>query len=152
MTENHLILSLVLAMLLISCGKQSHGIGSNDNQKINAAITQIMQKDNLKEQKKGYSTLLKFANSGNPEAMNQIAQFHITPSLSGKIIQPSQAEAEKWFIRAAEAGHRPSQVALGFYYRGAHGFENNKQKSCHWLRKADDGENIGIKTALQICP
>ena len=60
----------------------------------------------------------------------------------------SEAEAAKWYIRAAEQGHTRAQYTIGAMYLYGEGVIFNKKEAEKWLRKA--AQNGHAKAQMEL--
>jgi hypothetical protein len=70
---------------------------------------------------------------GSLSAQHDLAAFHATDDTLGV---KDEAEAVKWYTRAAESGHGPSQYDLGFMLLLGEGTEKDVAGGLRWMRKA----------------
>ncbi len=71
------------------------------------------------------------AQAGNPDAQYIVGTSYYAGKPSGKVLA-GQTEAAKWFRKAAEQGHAPSQMILGKLYYKGEGVEKNWVESYAW--------------------
>jgi TPR repeat protein len=72
------------------------------------------------------------ANAGDPEAQFELGVDYRW-GLGGK---RDEAEAVRWYRKAADQGHAQAQVSLANCYHYGIGAEKDKKKARHWLKKA----------------
>ena len=75
---------------------------------------------------------LSLAEAGNLDAQFQLGYMHDF----GEGVPENDAEAVKWWQRAAEQGHRHSQLILGMKYRTGAGIPHDYEQARHWLLRA----------------
>ncbi len=56
----------------------------------------------------------------------------------GRGVAQDDAEAAKWYRRAAEQGHSSAQLGLGFMYSQGRGVSQDYTNAAKWFRKAAD--------------
>jgi TPR repeat protein len=67
------------------------------------------------------------------------AQFYLGVMYNnGEGVPQDQAEAVKWFRKAADQGHAPAQNNLGSMHRKGEGIPQNDAEAAKWYRKAAD--------------
>ncbi len=71
--------------------------------------------------------------AANDARVQTLLAYHY---VDGAGVVKSDAEAIKWFRKAAEAGHAPAQNSLGFYYQKGLGLPKNEEEGVRWYRKA----------------
>lgn len=76
---------------------------------------------------------MKAAEKGDLEAQHDLAAFYATDDSLGI---KDEAEAVKWYTRAAERGHGPSQYDLGFMILLGEGTEKDVAKGLWWMEQA----------------
>jgi hypothetical protein len=76
--------------------------------------------------------LLRDAESGNAEAQNLLGVMYDT----GEGVAEDDAEAVKWYRKAAEQGHEDAQFILGVAYVTGEGVAENDAEAAKWFRKA----------------
>lgn len=77
--------------------------------------------------------LMEQAEKGNLDAQHAVGACYATGDWDG---EKDEAEAVKWYTRAAEAGHSASQYDLGFMLLLGEGTEKDVQKGLWWLEQA----------------
>jgi hypothetical protein len=79
-----------------------------------------------------------------------MAQFFLGAMYyEGQGVPQSDAEAAKWFRKAAEQGEDTSQDALGsIYFTGGDGIAQNYAEAMKWFRKAADQGNPAAQNSL----
>ena len=80
--------------------------------------------------------MIKAAESGDLEAQHNVGACYATGDKDGL---KDEAEAIKWYTRAAEAGHRMSQYDLGFMLIQGEGAEKDIEKGLWWIEQAAEG-------------
>lgn len=78
-------------------------------------------------------SLIESAERGDLEAQHDLAAFYATDDLSGL---KNEAEAIKWYARAAESGHAESQYDLAFMLILGEGTEKDVSKGLWWMEQA----------------
>ncbi|HKN36792.1 MAG TPA: GAF domain-containing protein [Terriglobales bacterium] len=85
--------------------------------------------------------LRKYAAQGDP-----VAQYALGARYAQGIdVKQDQAEAVRWFTRAAEQGHVGAQAALGVYYWAGRGVPADLSKAYFWSLLARAGGDEGSK-------
>src|SRR5262249_48160903 len=70
------------------------------------------------------------------------AQFNLgRMSSSGKGIAKDEAEAFRWFRKAADQGLTEAQLEVAFRYNRGQGIERNEAEAAKWLQKVSTSEN-----------
>ena len=77
--------------------------------------------------------MLKEAEGGDLEAQHRVGACFATGDWEGP---KDEAEAVRWYTKAAEAGHVMSQYDLGFMLLIGEGTEKDIQKGLWWLEQA----------------
>ncbi len=78
-------------------------------------------------------SLIETAERGNLEAQHGLAAFYATEDLSEL---KDEAEAVRWYTKAAEQGHAESQYDLGFMLILGEGTEKDVAKGLWWMEQA----------------
>jgi hypothetical protein len=78
-------------------------------------------------------SLIEAAERGDLDAQHDLAAFYATDELSGL---KNEAEAVKWYTRAAEREHALSQYDLGFMLLLGEGTEKDVAKGLWWMEQA----------------
>lgn len=93
-------------------------------------------------------SLIEAAENGNLEAQHDLAAFYATDDLSGL---KDEAEAVKWYTRAAEQGHAESQYDLGFMLILGEGVEKDVTKGLQGMEQAvANGSEYAAKVLSDI--
>jgi uncharacterized protein len=80
------------------------------------------------------------ANQGDPDAEFELALIYDR----GKGVPKNDAEAARWYQKAAEQGHAMAQANLGNMYLLGQGLPQDDAKALYWNQKAaDQGDIIG---------
>src|SRR5882724_7761889 len=70
----------------------------------------------------------------------------------GKGVPKDYSEAEKWFRKAAERGHRFAQTSLGACYeKGGYGLLREYSQAVNWYRKAAEQGEAYAQNNLGAC-
>ena len=70
---------------------------------------------------------------------------------SGRGVRQDDAEAVKWYRRAAEQGYTDAQVLLGIAYESGRGVRQDLALAQEWYGKAcDNGDQIGCNNYLRL--
>ena len=87
-----------------------------------------------------------FTSAGQGLALAQylVAEMYI----SGEGVSKNEAEAAKWFSKAAEQGHAISQAKLGVMYDLGRGVPENDVEAVKWFRKAAEQGDADGQTGL----
>ena len=67
----------------------------------------------------------------------------------GHGVPQDNAEAVKWWHKAAEQGHAGAQLSLGTMYNLGLGVAKNTAEAIKWWRKAADQGSPGAKESLE---
>jgi len=78
-------------------------------------------------------SLIKSAEEGNLDAQHELGAFYATDDFAGL---KDEAEAVKWYTRAAEGGDALSQYDLGFMLVLGEGTEKDVAKGLWWMEQA----------------
>jgi hypothetical protein len=71
---------------------------------------------------------------------------------SGEGVDQDEAEAAKWFCKAAEQGHSGAQYNLGICYESGQGVDQDVTEAAKWFRKAiEQGDNDAIQALARCC-
>src|SRR5262249_37934261 len=62
---------------------------------------------------------------------------------------PDLVEANRWYLRAAEAGSVDAQTALGTAYYLGRGAPKDYAQAAHWFREAAKGGDVGTQYLLR---
>lgn len=93
--------------------------------------------------------LRQLADKGNPAAENALGLLYAQGDAS-RAIQPDQAEAARWFTKAAEQNYVPAQSKLGaFYWRGS-GVPASLNQAYFWTVLARAGGDQTSKTLAPV--
>jgi len=87
------------------------------------------------------------AERGDTEAQYRVALLYY----EGNGVKQSQAEALRWFLKAAESGHRESQYLAGFCIFNGHGIEPDPAQSIQWFTRAADSGEVEAQRQLAVC-
>jgi tetratricopeptide (TPR) repeat protein len=66
----------------------------------------------------------------------------------GRGVAKDEAEAVKWYRKAAEQGNADAQFNLGLCYANGHGVGKDEVEAVKWFRKAAETENVNALNAL----
>ena len=77
--------------------------------------------------------LIEAAERGDLDAQHDLAAFYATDELSGL---KNEAEAVRWYARAAQRRHALSQYDLGFMLLLGEGTEKDVMKGLWWMEQA----------------
>lgn len=101
-----------------------------------------------KDPKKALTLLEQAMAQGEPEAIYQLSEFYITPSLSGI----EDCNKSKILLRqAAEANHATAQMMLATRLQfGAYEHERNVEEAIYWYEKAVENGQMGAEIQLKI--
>ena len=121
-----LAICFVLSGLLWGCSDHSKSTDSAKSQ--NFAVTD-------------FDTLKRTAEGGNADAQNKLGERY---SLGFGVAQ-NDAEAKKWYQRAADQGHADAQYHLGMKYA----IEQNDAEAKKWFHKAADQGHELAKAMLE---
>ena len=77
--------------------------------------------------------LIEAAEAGDLSAQHNLAAFYATDDFAG---QKNEAEAVRWYTRAAERGHALSQYDLGFMLCLGEGTGKDVAKGLWWMEQA----------------
>ena len=69
----------------------------------------------------------------------------------GKGVPKDEAEAVKWYRKAAEQGNASGQWFLGWHYEKGQGVKQDYGEAVKWYRKAAEQGNAGAQNSLGIC-
>lgn len=83
------------------------------------------------------SEILKRAQSGNPDAQNQLGLLYS----EGRGLPQNHFEAKDWFKKAADQGHADAQVNLGTLYSLGQGAPFSDPMALYWFQKAAEQRN-----------
>ena len=83
----------------------------------------------------------------NPQAQSILGSCYF----KGEGVAEDQAEAVKWFRKAAEKGHPESQGMLGLCYFKGEGVAVNYAEAVKWFRKAAEKGRPESQTMLGMC-
>jgi len=78
------------------------------------------------------SDLLVKAKAGDQEAQHELGLRYD----KGEGLEQSDAEAAKWFLKAADQGNVPSQYNLGVMYQEGQGVSQDPNEAFKWFKKA----------------
>ena len=92
-------------------------------------------------------TLKKYANDKNPSVYLEIGILY----LEGERVKQNDAEAVKWFRKAAEQGDVEAQTILGACYYSGSGVEQDYAKAVEWCRKAAEQGLAAAQNMLGDC-
>jgi TPR repeat protein/serine/threonine protein kinase len=70
---------------------------------------------------------------------------------SGRGVIKDEAEAVKWYSKAAEQGFEEAQYNLGFCYANGIGISKDEAEAVKWYRKASDQGNAAAQCYLGFC-
>lgn len=102
-----------------------------------------------KNPKVGMMWLEKAAGTGEVEAIYQLSELYITPSLSG--VPQNNEKSKELLYKAANMNHASAQTMLGNRLSfGAYGFKRDKAEAEKWLEKAIENGNEGAKFQLEV--
>jgi hypothetical protein len=85
----------------------------------------------------------KAAEQGHLDAM-----YHLAVLILDETEPPEAARAEKafaWFLQAAEAGHGPSQLAVGESYEKGRGVTQDVARARAWYERARQSDNAKVR-------
>ena len=91
-------------------------------------------------------TLTGKATGGDPEAQYKLGNAYSF----GEGIRPDDAEAAKWYRRAAEQGHAAAQLNLGMAYTEGRGVPKDPAEAAMWYREAAEQGIRGAQIVLGI--
>jgi TPR repeat protein len=95
-----------------------------------------------------WTSLLEAAESGDLRTQHYIGACYATGDWDGP---KDEAEAIRWYTRAAESGHAESQYDLGFMLIIGEGGVRDLEKGLWWMEQAaKDGEACAIKLLADI--
>jgi TPR repeat protein len=89
--------------------------------------------------------LIERANEGNAAAQNNVGAMYHT----GKDLRKDDAEAVRWWRRAAEQGNVYAQTNLGDVYHYGQGVAQNEAEAILWYQKAAEQGFAPAKAALE---
>ena len=87
-----------------------------------------------------------YADNGNPDAQLLLGMRY----KDGEGIRKDDAEAVKWFTRAAEQGHAGAQFALGMKYQDGEGVPLDREQAAVWYRKSAEQGNEQAQLLLGL--
>jgi TPR repeat protein len=70
---------------------------------------------------------------------------------NGEGVEQDEAEAVKWYRKAAEQGHSQAQINLGICYDNGQGVEEERTEAMKWYRKAAEQGHSEAQFNLGIC-
>jgi TPR repeat protein len=91
--------------------------------------------------------LQEMAAHGNPAAENALGLRYAT----GEGVKQDEAEAARWFTKAAQHGNVTAQFRLGSFYWGGRGVSQNLNQAYFWIvlaRTAGDSNSKALATVL----
>ena len=68
---------------------------------------------------------------------------------NGEGVEKNQAEAVKWYRKAAEQGLEGAQCNLGIMYENGYGITKDLDEAVKWYRKAAEQGNAEAKKRLR---
>ncbi len=93
-------------------------------------------------------SMIEAAESGDLEAQHNVGACYATGDWDGP---KDEAEAIKWYSRAAEAGHTLSQYDLGFMLILGEGADRDLEKGLWWIEQAaENGEACAARLLSDI--
>jgi TPR repeat protein len=96
-----------------------------------------------KDEKQGLALLRKAADRGYAAASLRLG-FYILQNDMGKA--EADAEAVRWFHKAAQQGHAEAQVQMGYCCENGRGVQKDREKAILWYREAyANGEKRGAE-------
>lgn len=93
--------------------------------------------------------LRQLAQHGNPAAENAIGLLYAQGD-DKQGIKQDEAEAARWFTKAAEHGSAPAQYKLGLMLWGGHGVPKDTHKAYFWAVLARAGGQEGSKDLVSV--
>lgn len=101
-----------------------------------------------KKPKIGMMWLEKAAASNEPEAIYQLSELYITPTLSG--LEQHNKRSKQLLYKAAEMNHATAQMVLGVRLNtGVYGLDQNPKEAVHWLERAVNNGHKGARVILE---
>jgi hypothetical protein len=93
--------------------------------------------------------LRELAEHGNASAENALGLLYAQGD-DKQAVHPDEAEAARWFTKAAEDGSVPAQYKLGLLYWGGHGVPKDTNKAYFWTVLARAGGQEGSKDLAKV--
>jgi hypothetical protein len=89
------------------------------------------------------------AKEGDAEAQNNLGYMY----LNGLGVEQNDAEALRWYTKAAEQGHAYAQFHLGVKYYNGEGVKQNDAEAVRWFTKsAEQGYSYAQKWLDRLTP
>ena len=88
------------------------------------------------------------ADAGDSEAQAWVGSLYA----NGEGVALDDAEALRWYVRAAEGGNAAAQANVGAFHALGRGTERNLEKAVEWLARAgDNGDVNGLFNLAVLC-
>jgi len=123
MKTHHFAWLILLVLLAGGCGKKEPATSAGTN---------------------GIAELKAKAEGGDSIAQYTLAEDYI----SGNGVAKNEAEAVKWWRKAADQGNVQAQYSLGCCYINGQGVTKDDAEAVKWFRKAADQNNVGGQYSL----
>lgn len=127
MKAGRMISTLCLLLGAAGCGRHSQQENAPPPQKAMAPVDYV-------------SELRKAAEQGDTKVQYTLGQLFFA---GGEFVPKDEAEAERWYRKAAQQGYMPAQFTLGVMYADGRGVPKDEVEATKWFRKAAEQGHAG---------
>lgn len=104
------------------------------------------------DEKAAVGLYTKSAEQGNNEAMFQLGNAFTFGNDTPRLVNDADAEAAKWYFKAASAGHKDAAYSLGLLFLAGKGVQKNESEALVWMKKAANAGHKDAQSYVQVRP